>query len=175
MSWTSLIRLLSYNRRFVRAAQVCDEVLLHSQIYINVTQYYNLIISCWQLRFFIQDPALHLEFLANYIAELSLLEYSLLSYPPSLIAASAIFLAKFVLKPTKCPWVCGIIMYQLPNELSAWANMCIPLSLEAEFYSCSLHTVQAVAVVRLCKGIAPHIQCRSWEQPSCDQRKVQST
>ncbi|KAL5668599.1 hypothetical protein ACJX0J_020820, partial [Zea mays] len=50
------------------------------------------------------DPALHLEFLANYIAELSLLEYSLLSYPPSLIAASAIFLARFVLQPTKYPW-----------------------------------------------------------------------
>jgi len=62
-------------RRFARAAQACDE-----------------------------DPALHLEFLANYIAELSLLEYSLLSYPPSLIAASAIFLAKFVLQPTKYPW-----------------------------------------------------------------------
>ncbi|CAM0145521.1 unnamed protein product [Urochloa decumbens] len=62
-------------RRFARAAQACDE-----------------------------DPALHLEFLANYITELSLLEYSLLSYPPSLIAASAIFLAKFVLQPTKYPW-----------------------------------------------------------------------
>ncbi|CAO2199723.1 unnamed protein product [Urochloa humidicola] len=62
-------------RRFARAAQARDE-----------------------------DPALHLEFLANYIAELSLLEYSLLSYPPSLIAASAIFLAKFVLQPTKYPW-----------------------------------------------------------------------
>ncbi|KAL6850178.1 hypothetical protein ACP4OV_020805 [Aristida adscensionis] len=62
-------------RRFVRAAQA----------------------SC-------EDPALHLEFLANYISELSLLEYNLLSYPPSLIAASSIFLAKFVLQPTKHPW-----------------------------------------------------------------------
>ncbi|KAL5222759.1 hypothetical protein ABZP36_027472 [Zizania latifolia] len=62
-------------RRFVRVAQVCNE-----------------------------DPALHLEFLANYVAELSLLEYSLLSYPPSLVAASAIFLAKFILQPTKHPW-----------------------------------------------------------------------
>jgi hypothetical protein len=163
------------HKRVMRYCYIVRFRLMHIQIQINVTQFHNLITSHWQLRFFIQDPALHLEFLANYIAELSLLEYSLLSYPPSLIAASAIFLAKFVLKPTKCPWVCGIIMYQLPNELSAWANMCIPLSLEAEFYSCSLHTVQAVAVVRLCKGIAPHIQCRSWEQPSCDQRKVQST
>uniref|UniRef100_A0A0D9WJA6 Cyclin N-terminal domain-containing protein n=1 Tax=Leersia perrieri TaxID=77586 RepID=A0A0D9WJA6_9ORYZ len=29
-----------------------------------------------------EDPALQLEFLANYVAELSLLEYNLLSYPP---------------------------------------------------------------------------------------------
>ncbi|BAH95638.1 Os12g0298950 [Oryza sativa Japonica Group] len=51
-----------------------------------------------------EDPALHLEFLANYVAELSLLEYNLLSYPPSLVAASAIFLAKFILQPAKHPW-----------------------------------------------------------------------
>uniref|UniRef100_A0A0D9UYN5 Uncharacterized protein n=1 Tax=Leersia perrieri TaxID=77586 RepID=A0A0D9UYN5_9ORYZ len=43
-------------RRFVRVAQVSSD----------------------------EDPALHLEFLANYVAELSLLEYNLLSYPPSL-------------------------------------------------------------------------------------------
>ncbi|KAF8643709.1 hypothetical protein HU200_009046 [Digitaria exilis] len=78
-------------RRFARAAQACDE-----------------------------DPALHLEFLANYIAELSLLEYSLLSYPPSLVAASAIFLAKFVLQPTKCPWNSTLAHYTQykPSELS---------------------------------------------------------
>uniref|UniRef100_A0A0D9Y5P6 Uncharacterized protein n=1 Tax=Oryza glumipatula TaxID=40148 RepID=A0A0D9Y5P6_9ORYZ len=72
--------LIAYNRRFVRVAQVSDEL------------------------FIVQDPALHLEFLANYVAELSLLEYNLLSYPPSLVAASAIFLAKFILQPTKHPW-----------------------------------------------------------------------
>uniref|UniRef100_A0A0D9XU50 Cyclin C-terminal domain-containing protein n=1 Tax=Leersia perrieri TaxID=77586 RepID=A0A0D9XU50_9ORYZ len=44
-----------------------------------------------------EDPALQLEFLANFVAGLSLLEYNLLSYPPSLVAASAIFLAKFIL------------------------------------------------------------------------------
>jgi cyclin-A len=48
---------------------------------------------------------LHLEFIANYICELSLLEYSLLRYAPSLIAASSVFLAKIVLIPTKSPWV----------------------------------------------------------------------
>ncbi|KAJ1253777.1 hypothetical protein BS78_03G004700 [Paspalum vaginatum] len=78
-------------RRFARAAQVCDE-----------------------------DPALHLEFLANYVAELSLLEYNLLSYPPSLIAASAIFLARFILQPTKYPWNTTLAHYTQykPSQLS---------------------------------------------------------
>lgn len=62
-------------RRFVRAAQGVNEV-----------------------------PCLQLECLANYIAELSLLEYSMLCHAPSLIAASAIFLAKYILIPAKRPW-----------------------------------------------------------------------
>ncbi|CAL0315481.1 unnamed protein product [Lupinus luteus] len=62
-------------RRFIRAAQDVDEV-----------------------------PSLQLECLTNYIAELSLLEYSMLCYAPSLIAASAVFLAKFILFPSKKPW-----------------------------------------------------------------------
>ncbi|KAK3163204.1 hypothetical protein QOZ80_1AG0000590 [Eleusine coracana subsp. coracana] len=77
-------------RRFIRAAQACDEY-----------------------------AALDLEFLANYVSELSLLEYNLLSYPPSLIAASAIFLAKFILQPTKHPWNSTLAHYTQykPSEL----------------------------------------------------------
>jgi len=56
--------------------------------------------------FSFQVPSLLLECLTNYIAELSLLEYSMLCYAPSLIAASAIFLAKFILFPSTKPWVC---------------------------------------------------------------------
>lgn len=48
--------------------------------------------------------SLQLEFLANYLAELTLLEYSFLKYLPSLIAASVVFLAKFTLNPTTRPW-----------------------------------------------------------------------
>lgn len=62
-------------RRFVRAAQGIDEV-----------------------------PSLQLECLTNFIAELSLLEYSMLCYAPSLIAASSIFLAKYMLFPAMKPW-----------------------------------------------------------------------
>ncbi|CAL5333215.1 unnamed protein product [Camellia sinensis] len=49
-------------------------------------------------------PSMQLDYLANYLTELSLLEYGMLCYAPSLIAASAIFLAKFILNPSKRPW-----------------------------------------------------------------------
>lgn len=64
------------SRRFVRAAQGVNEL-----------------------------PSMQLECLANYLAELSLLDYSMLSYAPSLIAASAIFLANYITLPSKRPWV----------------------------------------------------------------------
>ncbi|KAJ4881666.1 Cyclin-A1-1 [Raphanus sativus] len=51
-----------------------------------------------------EAPLMHLECMASYIAELSLLEYTMLSHPPSLLAASAIFLAKYILDPTRRPW-----------------------------------------------------------------------
>ncbi|KAI9113211.1 hypothetical protein K1719_015736 [Acacia pycnantha] len=77
-------------RRFVRAAQGVNEV-----------------------------PSLQLECLANYIAELSLLEYSMLCYAPSLIAASAIFLAKYILFPSTKPWNSTLQHYTLyqPSDL----------------------------------------------------------
>lgn len=49
---------------------------------------------------------MQLEYLADYVAELSLLEYDMVKYTPSLIAASAAFLAKYILLPRKKPWVC---------------------------------------------------------------------
>lgn len=57
--------------------------------------------------------SMQLECLANYIAELSLLEYSMLCYTPSLIAASAIFLAKYILWPSKRPWNSTLRHYTL--------------------------------------------------------------
>ncbi|CAN6340109.1 unnamed protein product [Urochloa humidicola] len=77
-------------RRFVHAAQVFDK-----------------------------GSTLHLEFLANYICELSLLEYSLLCYLPSLVAASSVFLARFILQPAKNPWNSSLSYYTqyTPSEL----------------------------------------------------------
>ncbi|KAL7117916.1 hypothetical protein ACP275_03G102300 [Erythranthe tilingii] len=60
-----------------------------------------------------EAPLLQLECLANYIAELSLLEYSMLCFAPSLIAASSIFLAKFILVPSNRPWDSTLRHYTL--------------------------------------------------------------
>ncbi|KAG8381884.1 hypothetical protein BUALT_Bualt05G0019200 [Buddleja alternifolia] len=49
-------------------------------------------------------PSVELEFLANYLAELTLIEYSFVKFLPSLIAASAIFLARWTLDQSDHPW-----------------------------------------------------------------------
>lgn len=46
-----------------------------------------------------------LGFLANYLAELTLTEYEFLKFLPSLVAASAVFLARWTLDQSDLPWV----------------------------------------------------------------------
>lgn len=47
---------------------------------------------------------LQLEFLGCYLAELSLLDYSCVKFLPSLVAASVIFAARFIIRPKMHPW-----------------------------------------------------------------------
>ncbi|KAB1221016.1 Cyclin-A1-3 [Morella rubra] len=58
-------------------------------------------------------PSMQLECLANYLVELSLPEYNMLRYAPSLVAASATFLAKFILLPKRKPWNLTLKHYTL--------------------------------------------------------------
>ncbi|KAL5698507.1 hypothetical protein ACHQM5_029538 [Ranunculus cassubicifolius] len=51
-----------------------------------------------------QEPSLELEFLGNYLAELTLVEYDFLKVLPSLVAASAVFLARWTLDQSSHPW-----------------------------------------------------------------------
>ncbi|KEH35767.1 carboxy-terminal domain cyclin [Medicago truncatula] len=50
------------------------------------------------------DSYLQFEFLTNYLAELSLLDYDCLSFLPSLVAASVVFLARIIFWPKSLPW-----------------------------------------------------------------------
>ncbi|XP_059636598.1 G2/mitotic-specific cyclin C13-1-like [Cornus florida] len=56
-------------------------------------------------------PNLRLEFLGYYLAELSLLEYGCLKFPPSLVAASVIFLSRFTIQPKFHPWSLALQRY----------------------------------------------------------------
>ncbi|KAF5806295.1 putative cyclin [Helianthus annuus] len=66
-----------------------------------------------------EAPSMHLECLASYISELSLVEYNMLRYAPSLVAASAIFLARYILSPSQNPWNSTLKHYTQyqPSEL----------------------------------------------------------
>ncbi|VVA95909.1 unnamed protein product [Arabis nemorensis] len=50
------------------------------------------------------NPSLEMEFLANYLTELTLTDYQCLKFLPSVIAASAVFLAKWTLNQSSHPW-----------------------------------------------------------------------
>ncbi|KAL1298138.1 hypothetical protein HN51_042546 [Arachis hypogaea] len=51
-----------------------------------------------------ESPSFELEFLANYLAELTLMNYGFLNFRPSMIAASAVFLARWTLDRSSYPW-----------------------------------------------------------------------
>jgi len=54
---------------------------------------------------FVQASELQFEFLCSYLAELSLLDYNCVKFLPSMVAASVVFLARFMLSPKTHPWV----------------------------------------------------------------------
>ncbi|KAM7483707.1 hypothetical protein LguiB_008290 [Lonicera macranthoides] len=51
-----------------------------------------------------KSPSLELEFLGNYLAELSLVDYGFLKFIPSMVAASAVFLARWTMDQSSHPW-----------------------------------------------------------------------
>ncbi|XP_050232547.1 cyclin-A2-1-like isoform X2 [Mercurialis annua] len=93
----------TYTRREVLKMERQVLNLLYFQISVPTTKTF--------LRRFIQAaqasykaPCIELEFLANYLAELTLVEYDFLKILPSLIAASAVFLARWTLDQSDHPW-----------------------------------------------------------------------
>ncbi|KAL8216255.1 hypothetical protein R6Q57_023092 [Mikania cordata] len=99
-------------------------------------------------------PSMHLECLASYISELSLVEYNMLRYAPSLVAASSIFLARFILNASQNPWNSTLRHYTqyLPSELFDCVNVlhtlvceCPKSSLPAIREKYSQHKYKSVA------------------------------
>jgi len=62
----------------------------------------------------LQSPSIELEYLANYLAELTLMNYGFLNFFPSMIAASVVFLARWTLDQSRHPWV-GVYLSCFPS------------------------------------------------------------
>ncbi|KAL5780160.1 hypothetical protein ACOSQ2_010897 [Xanthoceras sorbifolium] len=58
-----------------------------------------------------KTSSLQLEFLGYYLAELSLLDYNCVKFLPSLVAASVIYLARFIMRPKVHPWSLTLQQY----------------------------------------------------------------
>ncbi|KAH1065553.1 hypothetical protein J1N35_030540 [Gossypium stocksii] len=58
-----------------------------------------------------KDSTLQLECLGCYLAELSLLDYGCVKFLPSMVAASVIFLARFIIQPKMHPWSSAVQEY----------------------------------------------------------------
>ncbi|GAV74666.1 Cyclin_N domain-containing protein/Cyclin_C domain-containing protein [Cephalotus follicularis] len=54
---------------------------------------------------------LQLEFMGYYLAELSLLDYGCVKFLPSLVAASVMFLSRFIIRPKIHPWTAALHQY----------------------------------------------------------------
>lgn len=103
----------SFLRRFVRAAQATNKA-----------------------------PTLVLEFLGNFLSELTLLEYSFLPFLSSMIAASSVYLAKLTLDSSVCPWDATLQHYTgyKPSELENCVKALHELQLNTK--SCTLPAIR---------------------------------
>lgn len=66
---------------------------------------------------------LQFEFLSCYLAELSLLDYNCIKFLPSLVAASVVFVARFMFRPKTHPW--NSALHQLTRYKPADLKECV--------------------------------------------------
>ncbi|XP_062203538.1 cyclin-A2-1-like isoform X2 [Phragmites australis] len=63
-------------------------------------------------------PLTTLVHLANYLVELTLIDYTFLKFLPSVVAASAVFLATWTLNQSEGPWICVCALWELQHNTS---------------------------------------------------------
>ncbi|KAL5559235.1 hypothetical protein UlMin_035446 [Ulmus minor] len=115
--------------------------LLHFQLSIPTTKTF--------LRRFIQAaqssnkvPCVQLEFLANYLAELTLVDYSFLNFLPSLVAASAVFLARWTLSQSDHPWNYTLEHYTSYKASQLKTTVIAMEDLQRNTNGCSLNAIR---------------------------------
>lgn len=90
-----------------------------------------------------KSSCLELECLVNYLAELTLLNYGFLKYLPSLIAASAVFLARWTLDQSGHPWNPTLEHYTTYSALDLKATTYALQDLQLNTNGCPLNAIRA--------------------------------
>ncbi|CAN8305089.1 unnamed protein product [Cochlearia groenlandica] len=89
-----------------------------------------------------QRPSLEIEFLASYLTELTLIDYNFLKFLPSIVAASAVFLAKWTLDQTKHPWNPTLEHYTTYKASELKASVIALQELQLNNNGCSLNVIR---------------------------------
>ncbi|OUZ99665.1 Cyclin [Macleaya cordata] len=87
-------------------------------------------------------PCVELDFLAYYLAELTLVDYGFLKFLPSLIAASAVFLARWTLDQSSYPWNSTLEHYTSYKTSDLKAAVIALQDLQLNTNSCPLNAIR---------------------------------
>ncbi|KAJ7962930.1 Cyclin [Quillaja saponaria] len=86
--------------------------------------------------------SLELEYLSNYLAELTLVDYGFLKFRPSVIAASAVFLARWTLDQTNHPWNSTLEHYACYKALDLKVTVLALQDLQLNTGGCPLSAIR---------------------------------
>ncbi|KAF8772099.1 hypothetical protein HU200_006092 [Digitaria exilis] len=89
-----------------------------------------------------KTPSITLGFLANYLAELTLVDYGFLKYLPSVVAASAVFLARWTLDQSDLPWNQTLEHYTSYKSSDIQLCVCALRELQHNTSNCPLNAVR---------------------------------
>ncbi|KNA21165.1 hypothetical protein SOVF_045530 [Spinacia oleracea] len=89
-----------------------------------------------------KDRLVDLEYLANYLAELTLVEFSFLRFLPSLIAASAVFLARWTLDQSDYPWNPTLEHYTCYKAAELRVTVTAMQDLQLNTINCTLNAIR---------------------------------
>lgn len=101
-----------------------------------------------------QIPSLELEFLTNYLVELTLIDYNFLVFVPSTVAASAVFLARWMLDQTCHPWNGTLEYYTCYKPLDLKNTVFALYSLKSSDCSSPLNAIRSKYKQDKFKGVA---------------------
>ncbi|CAN6200541.1 unnamed protein product [Urochloa humidicola] len=89
-----------------------------------------------------KTPSITLGFLANYLAELTLADYGFLKFLPSVVAASAVFLARWTLDESDLPWNQTLEHYTSYKSSDIQLCVCALWELQHNTSNCPLNAVR---------------------------------